>query len=109
LNNAWFLFGALIINDIVILYTLLLLWRKRFYLHIISCDTCDSPVLVHAHIDETDECENCHVCEHCGKYLTCSTCGKKRLVRKDVEKILWCDSIGCLEKYKLNKEKEVTE
>jgi len=106
LNNVWFVILAFVLNDLLILYTLLRLWRKRFYLHVILCEKCGSPVLVHAHIDETNECDNCHVCEGCGKYLTCITCGKKHLVRKNVEEVLWCNSIGCEEKYRLSKEEE---
>jgi ABC-type nickel/cobalt efflux system permease component RcnA len=101
----WFWIMAFVLNDVLIGFTFWQLWRKNFFRHIVYCENCDSPQIVADNIEAIVSCENCHVCSRCGKYMICDTCGKRHLVRQEVDKINFCDGIGCFEKYKLNQEK----
>jgi hypothetical protein len=110
LNILWAI-GVLVVNDLIIMYTLYLFWKhhyeRAFNLHIVNCDDCGAPQVVPLEVESFDTCPSCHVCEGCGKHLRCETCGKDHLVRQDIEGISFCNSIGCFEKFKLNNKKPV--
>ena len=95
----WWIIGALIVNDLLLAVLFYQVWKYNFGFHIIQCE-CGTYNMVTLDIKYLEECDDCHVCEHCGKWLTCKTCGRKELVRKEVDSIEFCNGIGCFEKYK---------
>ena len=97
----WWIIGALIVNDLLIGFAFYQVWKYNFGLHIIQCE-CGEYSLVTQDIQYLEECSYCHVCDFCGKYLYCNTCGRKELVRKEVDSIEFCNALGCFEKYKEN-------
>jgi uncharacterized membrane protein YhfC len=107
--NIFWAIGALLVNNLIIGYTVYLLWKKQynnaFNMHIVFCDNCDYPHIVPSEIESFEGCPMCHVCEECGKYMLCKTCGKRELVRQDVSSIEFCNGIGCYEKYMMNQKK----
>lgn len=105
MTNYMFWIIAFILNDILMAFMFFRLWRKSFYLHPVFCE-CGEMHLVPLGVEGLLECSECHVCEGCGHYLTCKTCGKTHLVHKEVNGINFCDAIGCEEKYKRRKKNE---
>jgi len=108
LSILWFI-GALILNDLLICYTVYLWYEKMknksFGLHVIMCTGCENPQIVPKSVGEVVDCELCHVCENCGKIMACENCGKKQLVRQEVSGISFCDAIGCFESWKIKENK----
>lgn len=102
INIFWFA-GVLILNNVLVGYAIYRLWNwlqdNNFGLHIVPCDNCDAVHLAPYYIKSLIDCESCHVCETCGKYMFCKTCGRKELVRQDVVSIDFCDSDGCFEAF----------
>jgi len=97
----WWIIGALIVNDLLIGFAFYQAWKYNFGLHVVQCD-CGEYSLVTQDIRYLLECDSCHVCENCGRYLDCKTCGKSVLVRDEIVSVEFCNSLGCFEKYKEN-------